>query len=228
MMTDAFEDTGRTPEQPAGGDVPAAIDVLPDGRTALIVGDIEGCREFNHPQGDNPFGFRGTCGLVSCEDVLRQFGFDVTEADVVRYAAENGLCNVTGDASQCGGTTFADQAQVLTDFGVPAHVKFAESSEDLAHWVESGHGVIIGVNAGILWDDAAAYDSGQANHAIVVTGLARDSTSGELLGFFVNDSGRGYSDDSGRFIETSLMDAACIDTGGGCVVSHERRDFDAP
>lgn len=200
-------------------DVPRHWDVLPDGREALVIGDPEHCKDFNHPQGDNSLGYQGTCGLVSCEDVLRQFGVDVTEDDVVRYAHDHGLCSISDEPSQCGGTTELSQAQLLTDLGVPAHPEFSGSLEELASHIENGQGTIIEVNAGVLWNDANYFDTGQANHAIVVTGVARDPQTGDIQGFYINDSGRGSAEDSGRFLDAATMQNAWLDAGGSAVVT---------
>lgn len=200
-------------------DVPMQQDVLPDGRETVVIGDVEGCKEFNHQQGDNRYGFRGTCGLVSCEDVLRQFGADVREDDVVRFAVEKGLCDVNQDPNQSGGTSPYYQAMILKELGVPAHVESLDSVERLADCVEHGHGVIIEVNAGVLWNDARAYDHGQPNHAIVVTGVSRDPSTGEIQGFYINDSGRGFAEDSGRFIDTTTIQSGWEQVGGASVVT---------
>src|SRR5262245_16825651 len=117
----AIDASDRESASDAAYEVPRRLEKLPNGDAVLVIGDTERACDFNHPQGDNPFGFKGTCGLVSCEDVLRQFDIDVSEADVVRHAIENGLCNTRGDSpGELGGTTVTDQAQILTDFGVPA------------------------------------------------------------------------------------------------------------
>jgi hypothetical protein len=214
-----FEELSDLREIPQIDDIPYRADILPDGRETLVIGEPERFSDFNHLQGDNPYGFRGTCGLVSCEDVLRQFGVDVTEADVVKYAAENGLCAIDDNPMLSGGTTVADQAKILSDFSVPAHPEFSSSMEDLAAHAENGQGIIIEVNAGILWDDPNAFEMGQANHAIVVTGVARDPATGDIQGFFINDSGRGYAEDSGRFIDGQTLQEAWLKTGGSCVVT---------
>lgn len=208
-------------ELPAGAvgpwaDVLHYPDVLPDGRPIWVSGDPEGFKRFNHLQGDNPYGFQGTCGLVSCEDVLRQFDVAVTEADVVGYAIAHGLCVTEGDPASCGGTTMADQVQILKDYGVPAHYEVARSLADLGEFVEHGHGIIVGVNAGVLWNDAAYFGDGSANHAIVVTGMAREIATGEIAGFYINDSG---VPQSGRFVDAETLRQAWVDAGGSCVVT---------
>ena len=73
----------------AGGtDVPARLDALPDGRRSLMLGDVPGYAAFNRQQGDNPQHFQADYSLVSVQDVLRQFGAQVTEGDVVTHALQ--------------------------------------------------------------------------------------------------------------------------------------------
>lgn len=203
-------------------DVPVIRDQLPDGRDSLIYGDALEATDFISRQGDNPQGFKGTCGLVSCTNVLREFGVEVSEADVVRHALVNLECNVdVQDANASGGTTPDTQARLLGEFGVPASVERHESLESLAAEVEAGHGVIIGVNAGLLWENPDAWDFGQANHAVTVRAVARDPATGELQGFFIADSGRGLDADARRFVSADLMDQCHIAAGGLGVVTEE-------
>jgi hypothetical protein len=192
------------------------LDVLPDGRDTVVIGDVDGLKDFNHKQGDNPYGFKGTCGLVSCEDVLRQFGVDATEADVVDHAVAKNLCAVTDDPAKSGGTTPEMRAQILNDYGIPAHVESGQSLEDLAGDVEHGSGVIVSANAGYLWNDPNALENGQTNHAVVVTGVARDPETGVVQGFYINDSGTG---ESGKFVDADTMTQAWVNTGGSAVVT---------
>jgi hypothetical protein len=231
-MTDDFQGEMRYDAAEVGdiggrspfGDLPVHIDVLPEsGREVVVLGDVEGCKELNHHQGDNPYGFQGTCGLVSCEDVLRQFGFEVTEGDVVRHALIADLCNQSDDPAECGGTSMYGQTQILVDGGLAAHPVVGAELGDLAGWVGEGRGVIVEVNAGELWDDTRAMDNGGANHAIVVTGAALDPESGALVGFYINDSGRGYPADSGRFVSIDLMQRAWAEAGGGAVITDTMR-----
>ena len=197
-------------------DVPFQLDVLPDGREAVVFGDVAGLADLNHKQGDNPYGFEGTCGLCSCQDILNQFGVEVTEADVVRHAVANGECYVSDDPAASGGTTEDGQAQILGDYGLPAHVEHGSSLEDLAMDIEQGRGVIIEANAGVLWNDAAYYENGQANHAVVVTGVARDPMTGAVEGFFINDSGTG---ESAKYVDAATMGVAWLDAGATSVVT---------
>jgi hypothetical protein len=92
-----------------------------------------------------------------------------------------------------------------------------------------GHGVIIAVNAGVLWNQPNAVENGQANHAVTVIGVARDQKTGDVAGFYVNDSGRpGHLEDAGRFISSEVMEKCYIEAGAMCVVMEDARPDTRP
>jgi hypothetical protein len=197
--------------------VPVQPDRLPDGRPSLTIGDVRDYAAFNHLQGDNPEHDCGDCGVVSCADVLNQFGLPLTEAGAFWHATRrHELHVVPGQHDQSGWTLPAEQAEILTDYGVPAHAEEAHPVERLALAVQLGHGVIAMVNAGVLWSDPGSLGHGQANHAVTITGLARDRYDGALLGFYINDSGTGLS---GQFVSAHIMTTAFEHEGGFCVVT---------
>lgn len=200
-----------------GSDVPWHRDVLADGRETVVIGDVSAFSDYGHCQGDNPFGYRGTCGLCSCEGILRQFGIEVTETDVVAHAIANGLCNTEGSAEKLGGTTLRDHVRILSDFGVPAHGETSGSLQDLASYLEQGRGVILALDCGVLWDNADYY-AGRANHAVTAIGVARHPETGEIQGFYVNDTGTG---ESGKFVDAATMNEAWRDMGGKHVVTDQ-------
>jgi hypothetical protein len=213
MSDDAFD------QEQAGSciDVPTQLASLPDGRLSLEIGDVPGLASFNHRQGDNPEHFQADCGLVSVEDVLRQFGAQVSEGDVVTHALQRGECSVNpGAAGQSGGTAPSQDARILTDYGVPSRVESGQTLAQLAAQVEHGHGVIIGLNCGILWQVPDDVGVGVVNHAVTVTGVARDPRTGNIQGFYINDSGNGKS---GEFVSAVVMRVAWQDTGGWTVVT---------
>jgi ribosome-binding protein aMBF1 (putative translation factor) len=200
-------------------DVPHHLDRLPDGTETLVFGDPEGCKEFNHIQGNNDLKYGSDCGLVACQDVLGEFGISVTESDVVHHAVAHGECDVVQDhPDQSGTTTVQDKADILTDYGIPARSETGISLEDLASEVEHGHGVIASVNAGYLWNDAGKIESGNHNHAITVTGVARDPHTNQIQGFFINDSGTG---NSSEFVTAKTMEKAWLLHGVGVSVVTE-------
>ncbi len=211
-------------------DAPHHMETLPDGREVLVIGDPERDASVTHRQGDNTYGFEGDCGLCSCQGILNLFGTRISEDDIVRYAVDHGLCEVSRDLTQSGGTTPEQQAELLSDLGVPAHSEVGVSLEQLAEYVEQGHYAIIEANAGILFDNAQSVgdDPGQFNHAVVVTGVARELQTGSIVGFYVNDTGGFCVNNDGSvrggvLVDTMHMQSGWADTGGFCVVAEPRR-----
>jgi hypothetical protein len=199
------------------GVAPAQPGQLPDGRASLTIGDVQGYAALNHLQGDNPQHDDGDCGIVSCAEVLNQFGIELTEADVVAHATRRReLHVVAGHPEESGWTLPAEQVAILADYGIAAHWAGDQSTEQLADAVQGGRGVIAAVNAGALWSDPSVLGHGQANHVVTVTGIARDPYDGALMGFYINDSGNGRS---AEFISVHLMTTAFVRTGGFCVIT---------
>jgi hypothetical protein len=209
---DGGSDTGP-PLTDFASDVPVSLEMLPDGREALVYGDV---LEAVPRQGDNAFGFEQTCGLCACADVLRQMGVEVSEDDVVRQAVATDACSIKDLPADSGGTGEDALVRLLSDFGVPAHAERLESTEDLATVVEQGRGAIISANAGLLWDDGDVVGNGGADHAVHVVRVARDPLSGEVLGFFVNDSGLGGDP---RWHDAAAIQEAWLGTGGSAVLT---------
>jgi len=179
-------------ELPSDGEVRHEMVELPDGSEAIAFGDPELTRDYFHLQGENDLGMQEDCGLTACGDVLNQFGVPVSENDVVHNAVDKGCCEIVpGHSDASGGTTIADQAQMLSEFGVPAHPEVVSSLEQLAEHIESGRGEIIEMNAGLLWNDPQYYEFGVPNHAVAVEQVFRDPTTGAVKGIAINDSGRG-------------------------------------
>src|SRR5262249_7192850 len=80
--------------------------------------------------------------------------------------------------------------------------------EGVANLVRSGRGVIIAVNAGLLWGEAGYVESGAVNHVVTVTGAVYSEVEGELLGFYIADSGRHKVSDMTRFVDIASSRAA--------------------
>lgn len=207
-------------------DVPARLGHLPDGRPSLLIGDVQGYAAFNHLQGDNPENDHGDCGVMCCLEVLNQLGLRLTEADLVGHATRCRELHVVVDRPDSSGWTLPEElVGILRDYGVPAHSGHDESIEQLAAAVQRGRGVIVAVNAGVLWSDPRVLGHGQANHAVTITGIAREPFDGALQGFYINDSGNAHS---GQFVNAHLMTTAFVDTGGFCVVTDVAQSVQPP
>jgi hypothetical protein len=196
--------------------LPTYADVLPYGPPVAVAGDPEAGKESCHPPGENGLGFRNTGGLLACAQSLRLFGRRLEEAEVVGYAVRGGFCDTAEDLHLSGGTPLYQLARLLGTLGVPARVEAGQSLEDLAQHLESGAGVIIGVNAGELWNSASHLGGGEANYALLVTSVARELTYGKIVGFFVNDTLAGKA---GKFIDAATMQRAWSGAGGWQVVT---------
>ncbi len=200
--------------------VPVSVGRLHDGRPVIVLGNVRSYAVFNHVQGDNPDHDYGDCGIVSCADVLDQFGLRLTEADVIRHATRCREAHlVAGHPERSGWTLPSEQARILCDYGVPARALQGQSADQLASAVQLGYGVIAGVNAGVLWTDSRFLGDGQPNHVVTVTGIAREPYDGGLEGFYINDSADGRS---AEYVSVHLMTTAFVRTGGFCVVTEIR------
>lgn len=141
-------------------------------------------------QGKDP-NHRGTCGIVSCVNVLRLAGRSgTTESEVLSYAIGHQLCVTNStEPTASGGTSPDSRKQILEQFGLESELLPA-SVDSIATCVCAGKGVIISVYAAKLWQNPI-YRNGL--HAVTVTSVQKDS-AGNVEGFFICDSGRGTND----------------------------------
>ena len=155
-------------------------------------------------QGKNDLNKPGTCSLVSCTNVMKIGGISESENSIVKNATQWGLC------SRSGGTnaSFSQLSEILSRYGIETERSFTLTPEELAKVVESGHGTIISVDSGILWNEPSLKIIPSVNHAITVTSVARNPSSGKIEGFFVCDSGRCMSSDASRFVDINTMKRA--------------------
>ena len=187
---------------------------VPGLERALVCGDPFRLGEvLDYQQGfDNPYGAFGTCGLTSIANICKMAGMDVSEPEVVQYAMEYGQCIKDDPMFGGGGTTIGNDLEILSHFGVEAHCEFSDVAdcERLAQAVEGGHGVIVGLNAGLLqdrpWKEANAEGEIAANHAVCLTGTVRDADTGELAGFYLCDSSSQRPDGGKIFVTMDKME----------------------
>ncbi|MBF2048672.1 MAG: C39 family peptidase [Elainella sp. C42_A2020_010] len=190
-------------------DLPAPRqEMLSDGSQAVVSGDPASWEGVVHRQGDNSQGYLNTCGVVSCEQIIKRFGIDVTESQLLDYAITQGYCDVSGQ----GYVSLADQVGILHDYGVPCHTDHNGTLESLADDIENGCAVALAVNSASLYGYAGWEGT---DHMIVPTGVARDSQSGEIKGFFYNDSLTGES----AYVTAELLQSAWVEQGGDSIVT---------
>jgi hypothetical protein len=127
-------------------------------------------------------GYWGTCGLVSCANVLRMAGKNADESQMVSFASSYNVC---GDE---GGTNYSQRQFILSQHGIGSTLQ-AATIENIDAAIAEGRGVIASVRANDLWQDPDA----SGLHAITITSVKRDR-AGDILGFYVCDSGTGGKD----------------------------------
>lgn len=148
-------------------------------------------------------GFEGTCGLVSCVNILRLAGVNITEEQIVNYASDNSLCDKGNPcAGDNGGTSFINRQAILAHFGVHSEI-VASDITNIASAISKGKGVIASFDAGRLWDDPDYYGGG---HAVTITSVKKDS-SGSILGFYLCDSGTGGKDCSKYYAASHIANS---------------------
>lgn len=195
---------------------------LVDGREVRVHGYPKR-NELDYMQGDAVAQFQGTCGLTSIANVLTQMGRPTTESDVVTLAIHNGWAVSDPDlpAHELGGTRVDDQRRILDSYGVRNAVVEGYNEAGLANLVRGGRGVVLALNAGRLWGDEAYVQHGGVNHAVTLTGVVHAADSGDLIGFYIADSGRGRVSDMTRFVDIQSFRAAADVPGAYAVHSIE-------
>ena len=194
-----------------------------DGRRAYVFGLNDAkLNNLKYSQGNNDKGWRMTCGIAQSANMLNRAGFNETENSMVNYCNKHNLCGNSSifNKEMNGGTSPARIATMLTQKGLPSHFDSSITTDEVANLVENGHGVIIGVNAGYLWNSyyGSARGNGNANHAISVVGTLRDESTHNIIGFYINDTGRGQQGDQKRLISLAKFNEA-FDVPGHAVIA---------
>ncbi len=182
---------------------------LVNGRPVLISGYPK-ANELDYMQGDAIPDFKGTCALTSIANLLVEASTPTTEGEVVQRAINNQWA-VTDPAAtdyQRGGSNFQQQQALLDSYGMRNALLSGYSEQSVANLVRSGRGVLIGLNAGKLWNDAHYFDDGGVNHVVTVTGAAYAEDDGALMGFYIADSGRQRVSDMTRFVSLEAFRSA--------------------
>ncbi|NJL71357.1 MAG: hypothetical protein HC888_06955, partial [Candidatus Competibacteraceae bacterium] len=179
---------------------------LVDGEPALVYGYPK-ANELDYMQGDAVPDYWGTCALTSIANLLTQASQPTTETDVVERAIAHGWAVTDPDLPPYvrGGSNYMGQQALLDSYGIRNALIEGYNEQGIANLVRSGRGVIIAVNAGALWGEAGYADSGAVNHVVTVTGVVYGETSGEILGFYIADSGRHKVSDMTRFVDVALF-----------------------
>jgi len=188
---------------------------LVDGQNVLVYGYPKR-NELDYMQGDAVQNYLGTCALTSIANLITQTGRPTSESQVVNLAIQNNWAVNDPSLShyQLGGSSVSQQRAILDEYGIRNDVVIGYNESGIANLVRSGRGVILSMNAGQLWGDAAYIGNGTANHAVTLTGAVYSEADGTLKGFYIADSGRGLVSDMTRFVDITTFRNAANVSGG--------------
>ncbi|MDH4609349.1 hypothetical protein E8F12_12435 [Pseudomonas sp. BN102] len=195
---------------------------LVDGERTLVYGYPKRY-ELDYMQGDAVPDFHGTCALTAIANLLTQSDRPTTEGEVVKLAIDNRwtVSDAARPAHERGGSNFAQQQAILDRYGIRNELLAGYNEQGVANLIRSGRGVILAVNAGVLWDDPTQVADGAVNHVVTVTGAAYSETSGKLLGFYIADSGRQRVSDMTRFVSLEKFRLAANVAGSYAIYTIE-------
>jgi Ca2+-binding RTX toxin-like protein len=182
---------------------------LVDGAAVLVYGYPK-ANELDYMQGNAVAGYKGTCALTSIANLMTQAKTPTTEAQVVNLAIANNwaVTSPTATDYQRGGSNYIGQQAILNSYGIANTLIAGYNEQGIANLIQSGRGVIIGLNAGKLWGDANYLDNGGVNHVVTVTGAVYSQADGSLMGFYIADSGRQLVSDMTRYVSVADFRAA--------------------
>jgi len=135
-------------------------------------------------------GYDDTCAIRSQEIILRDFGINVSQEQLIQTAADNGWY------SPGGGTSPDDVGNLLEHYGVPVTRCENANVFNLANELAQGHKVIVGVDAKELWGQTGIvhnilefFGVETPNHALIVSGI--DTSDPNHVTVTVTDPGTG-------------------------------------
>jgi hypothetical protein len=154
--------------------------------------------------------YSDTCAIKSQELILKEFGYNISEDQLVQEAMNNGWYQPGG------GTSPANVGKLLELHGIPVAQYENANIFNLVNELAQGHKVIVGVDSGELWNNGFLENmedkitGEQADHALLVSGI--DTTDPNNVKVIVTDPGSGdycreYSMD--QFID-AWQDSNCF------------------
>lgn len=131
-----------------------------------------------------------TCAIKSQQLILREYGIDVSEEDLVALSMQNGWYKGDGSGTQC-----CDIGRLLAEAGIPVSQHVDANIYDLADHLANGHQVIVTVDSTELWHggfitwlhDVIVGDS--MDHALLVVGIDNSDPKNPMV--LVTDPGSG-------------------------------------
>jgi Ca2+-binding RTX toxin-like protein len=175
--------------------------------------------ELDYEQGNAVAGYKGTCALTAIANLSTQAGRPLSEEQVVQRAVayQWALSDPGLDDQRRGSSNYQGQQALLKSFGIRNGIVRGYSEQKLTRLIKDGHGVLLSVNAGKLWNNPEYLADGGINHVVTLTGIACDARSGVVEGFYIADSGRGKVSDMMRYVPTTEL-RRCADVAGGYAI----------
>lgn len=139
-------------------------------------------------------GYDSTCAVRSQQIILRDFGMDISQEQLIAFAEQNGWF------SEEDGTPLGYVGYILQSQGVGVHQEMDCTMYDLVNELSQGHRVIVGVDADELWDDGFMGLKGDwndlvhgeaANHALIVAGVEVNPNNPDDVKVILTDPGTG-------------------------------------
>jgi hypothetical protein len=123
-----------------------------------------------------------TCGIVSSEMVMKTFGLDISESQLVYEATSEGLLSSDDGMSMEGIQT------ILGNHGIETSLQ-SGSATDLASHLDQGDKIIVALDSGELWGVDSPFEDfvgEESDHAVMVTGIDLTGTEQSVT---LNDPG---------------------------------------
>lgn len=157
-------------------------------------------------QGEADSNYRGTCGLASTANVLRQLGLsNATEGDVLNRALQLDACAKPKDGKTGGGTRNDDIVKIMGSYGLQSSKVHDLTMKNITDCLDKGGAMMMSVQSKYIRDDAKiptymGFKKG-TDHWVTVTGVRKNQYTGEVLGVYVQDTG-GHNSNSNIFISS--------------------------
>ena len=124
-----------------------------------------------------------TCAIRSQELILKDFGIDISQDELIQQAIEHGWY----EPGQ--GTSPLDVGKLLELNGIPVNQYENGNIFSLVNELAQGHKIIVGVDADELWYDEPDWLDNSANHALLVSNI--DTTDPNNITVTLTDPGTG-------------------------------------
>ena len=141
-------------------------------------------------------GYDSTCAIRSQQIILRDYGIDVSQEQLIDFASQNGWYS--------DGTPMGCVGYILQSAGVDVHQQINATVYDLINELAQGHRIIVGVDSGELWaarnHDLSArlseiwedlHQGEQADHALIVAGVDVNPKDPSDVKVILTDPGTG-------------------------------------